>query len=125
VKALALALLVGVGFAAAGCGSGKKNDLSTQVAQNYSGDSTTVVTLGGPDLGSTTAGSAGHSITVAKTPTTIPNVKAGTWIACKSLPGIRLTAPATGTNVTGDSKGKEIRLKRLPNGSIRVACLAN
>jgi hypothetical protein len=68
---------------------------------------------------------SGPAIRVSGSTATIPNVKAGAWIACKSLPRIRLTAPATGANVTGRSKGKEIRLKRLPNGSIRVSCPAH
>ena len=105
VKAvLALALLAVLGFAAAGCGSSKKAGPTT---------------FAGVGLAP-----GAHSITV-KGNTEISNVKAGTWIACKTLPGIRLTAPATGANVTGRSKGKKIRLERIPNGSIRVFCPAH
>jgi hypothetical protein len=101
---LALALLAVLGFTAAGCGATKKK----------------IVVVQGGSVAMTR--SPGHAIRVSGSTTTIPNVKEGTWIACKSLPRLRLTAPTTGTNVTGRSNGKEIRLKRLPNGSIRVSC---
>jgi hypothetical protein len=105
VKAVfAIALLVVVGLAGAGCGSSK--------------------TAGPTTFAGVGLAPGAHSITVAGN-TEISNVKAGTWVACKTLPGIRLTAPATGANVTGRSKGREIRLKRLPNGSIRVYCPAH
>jgi hypothetical protein len=115
VKAvLALALLAVLGFAAAGCGASKKAGPTT---------------FGPTTFGPTTFAGVGlapgvHSITVRGN-TEISNVKAGTWVACKTLPGIRLTAPATGANVTGSSKGREIRLERIPNGSIRVFCPAH
>ena len=111
---VALALLAVLGFAVAGCGAGKKAGPAT---------------FGPTTFGPTTFAGVGlapgvHSITVTGN-TEISNVKAGTWVACKTLPRIRLTAPATGTNVTGSSKGREIRLKRLPNGSMRVSCPAH
>jgi hypothetical protein len=100
---LALALLAVLGLGVSGCGSSTKPGPTT---------------FAGVGLARGV-----HSITVAGN-TEISNVNAGTWIACKNLQHIRLTAPATGVNVTGRSKGKEIRLKRLPDGSIRVSCPA-
>jgi hypothetical protein len=64
-----------------------------------------------------------RSITVIGAAAMIPNVRAGTRIACKSLPGISVTAPATGASVIARSRGtRQLRLKRLPNGAIQVSC---
>ena len=97
---IALALLAVLGFAVAGCGSGKKGGSATLA---YS-------------IGSTPA-----TIKVTGSTAVIPNVKAGTPIACKGM-GIRVTAPATGAIVTAHHQGKKLRIRRLPGGSIRVSC---
>jgi hypothetical protein len=128
-EVLALALLAVLGFAAAGCGSGKKNDLSTRIAQNYSGGSTTVVTLGGPDLGSTTAGSVGHPITVTGTAiTTIPNVRAGTLVVCSTRhgAGAKVKVPRVGGAVAeGQQQLRQLGQKPAPTQSINVTHLEN
>ena len=54
--------------------------------------------------------------------TTIPNMKVGAPILCKSIRGLRVTAPATRAAVVVHSRGKTLRLRRLANGSIRVSC---
>jgi hypothetical protein len=94
-----LALVTALGFAVAGCGSGKKA---------ASPSATLAITPG--------------SITIIGEEATIADVKAGTRIACKSLPGIRVTVPATGASVIARGRGRELRLKRLPHGVIRVFC---
>ena len=99
-RVVVLALLAVLGFAVAGCGSGKKA---------ASPSATLAITPG--------------SITVIGAEATIADVKAGTRIACKSLPGIRVTVPATGASVIARGRGtRELRLKRLPHGLIRVFC---
>ena len=101
MKALiALALLVVLGFAVAGCGSGEKGGSATLA---YS------------------SGSTPATIRVTGSTAVIPNVKAGTWIACKGM-GIRVTAPATGAVATASHRGRKLRIQRLPGGSIRVSC---
>jgi hypothetical protein len=108
VKAvLALALFAVLGFAVAGCGSAKKI-----VAVR------TVSTTEGPGV----VHPIMNPITVVGLSATIPNVPPGRQIACKTLPGISVTAPATRTSVIARSRGKELRLGRLANGSIRVSC---
>ena len=99
-RVVVLALLAVLGFAVAGCGSGKKA---------ASPSATLAITPG--------------SITIIGEEATIADVKAGTRIACKSLPGIRVTVPATGASVIARGRGtRELRLKRLPHGTIRVFC---
>jgi len=104
-RTVALVLLAAAGFAVAGCGSKKH--------QVHPGAPPATITLGGPDMTITT---------VTETTATIPNLKAGTRIACKSLPGILVTAPATGAAVVASRGSRELRLKRLANGAIRVSC---
>jgi hypothetical protein len=99
-RVVVLALLAVLSFAVAGCGSGMKAD---------SPSATLAITPG--------------SITVIGAEATIADVKAGTRIACKSLPGIRVTAPAAGASVIARGRAtRELRLKRLPHGVIRVFC---
>ena len=108
-RLVALAMLAVLGFAVAGCGS-KKHQVHSEVPQKAT------IALGGEIIG---------TITVTGQTATLPNVKTGTRIACKGLPGIRVTAPATGASVIARSRGtRELRLKRLPNGSIQVSCRA-
>ena len=100
---IALALLAVLGFAAAGCGSGQKGGGGGEATLAY--------------IGSTPA-----TIRVTGSTALIPNVKAGTRIACEGMPGIRATAPTTGAVVTAHHRGRTLRIKRLPHGLIRVYC---
>ena len=112
---LVLALLAVLGFAAAGCGSGKKTN---------SGQYQYTVTLhknvpSGP-------------ITVTGTATTaISNVKTGTHIRCKGWTGKDMRVPRLGSSLTrGESvklsgsvaETELLSLTHRENGSITVSC---
>jgi hypothetical protein len=104
---LTLALLVVLGFTVAGCGATKKES---------------VVNPGGP---LSVQQSTAPPIRVSGKSTILMNLKAGTLVACKDWPGVQVTVPATGALVTARSRGtKELRLKRLPDGTIHVSCLS-
>ena len=114
---LVLALLAVLGVVVAGCGSAKKNVVAGKQSRG--------VVYVGPVRGSgVQQSSANSAIRVpGATTMTIPNVKTGTRIVCKDMPGISVTAPATGASVIARTRGtKELRLKRLSNRSIRVSC---
>ena len=112
---LVLALLAVLGFAGAGCGSGKKTN---------SGQYQYTVTLhknvpSGP-------------ITVTGTATTaISNVKTGTHIRCKGWTGKDMRVPRLGSSLTrGESvklsgsvaETELLSLTHRENGSITVSC---
>jgi len=104
---LALALLAALGFTVAGCGATKKK---------------VVVTPGGS---ASVQQSTTPAITVSGKSTLLMNFKAGTRVACKGWPGMQVTVPATGASVIVRSHGtKELRLKRLQDGTIHVSCLS-
>ena len=103
---LALALLTVLGFTAAACGATKKK---------------VVVNPGGPE----SVQQSTPTITVSGKSTLLMNFKAGTRVACKGWSGVQVTVPATGASVIARSRGtKELRLKRLPDGTIHVSCLS-
>jgi hypothetical protein len=114
---LFLALLAVLGLAVAGCGSAKKNAVVGKQSRG--------VVYVGPARGSGVQQSSTNSAirVPGATTATIPHVKTGTRIVCKEMPGISVTAPATGASVIARTRGtKELRLKRLPDRSIRVSC---
>lgn len=102
-----LALIAILGFTAAGCGATKKIVVDVQTNTLKAEPNDYVPTINVRVLGSTAA---------------IAHLKAGTRIECRYLPGIHVTAPATRAAVIARSGAKELRLRRLANGSIRVSC---
>jgi hypothetical protein len=113
---LALALLVVLGFAAAGCGSSKKAD---------SGQYQYTVTL---------YKKKASSGPIAVTGTTrISNVKTGTTIKYKGWPGRGVTVPPPGSAAkvgeventpggTAPSSSQVMQLTHQENGSLTVSC---
>jgi len=107
---LFLALLAVLGLAVAGCASAKKNAVVGKQSRG--------VVYVGPARGSGVQQSSTNSAirVPGATTATIPHVKTGTRIVCKEMPGISVTAPATGASVIARTRGtKELRLKRLPD----------
>lgn len=111
---LALALLVVLGFAATGCGSGGKAN---------SGQYTVTLHNNVPS----------GPITVTGTRTTaISNVRTGTVVRCKNGPSAKVPrrgiglSESTGVGAAGSGTTApppaEISIMHLPNGSITVTC---
>jgi hypothetical protein len=120
VKAiLGLALFAVLGFSLAGCGGTKK------IAGTVSLPLTAVAIP---------SANAPHTITVVGT-TTIPKVKAGTWIKCKGWLGHGVKVPPLGgeANVGGGTASPngvpptshQMRLNRSESGSLTVVCTSS
>jgi hypothetical protein len=109
----ALALLTVLGFAVAGCGSGKKTYSGRYAVTLHRNVASGPITVTGP---ATTA---------------ILNVKTGTHIRCKGWMGKDMRVPRLGSGLTrGESvklsgsvrETELLSLKHRENGSITVAC---
>lgn len=107
---LVLAVLAALGFAVAGCGSGKKAGTETvvRVARSHA-----VKWVFGA-----------HGVTVIGAGTArFTNLKPGTRVSCKGGPA--LTVPydrATAAAVRGPAPDIDIKLTRSLNGTVRVSC---
>jgi hypothetical protein len=116
---LPLVLLSFVGFAAAGCGSGKK-------------------VVAAPTAGSIAVGMPGLISVSGSSTTTIADAKTGTRVTCMGWRGLVVKVPppggevvgnawklsqgATGPSSAGPASSEELRVKRPQNGLVTVSC---
>ena len=127
---LVLALLAVLGFAAAGCGSGKKTNsgqyqYTVTLHKNVPSGPITVT-----GAKTTAMPSSPIAVTGAKT-TAILNVKTGTHIRCEGWTGKDMRVPRLGSSLTrGESvklsgsvaETELLSLTHRENGSITVSC---